>query len=158
MDRFLISALTIFILACVLIAGCSAPLKQPTVTVTNVVPTKVSLSELAYDVTVSVENPNPVGITLKTLTFDIYYQDKNDWVYLSHGEKSGVEIKPGSNVVTIPFTVSSAELVRSLGTLVSTGEVTLQVRGTAAPDIMGFAPKIPFTYTRTVPLKAPASQ
>jgi LEA14-like dessication related protein len=157
MNRFWISALTLVILACVVVSGCSSPLKQPTVTVTNVVPTKVSLSELAYDVTVSVENPNPVGITLKTLDFDIYYQDKNDWVYLSHGEKSDVEIKPGSNVVTIPFTVSSAELVRSLGTFVSSGEITLQVRGTAAPDLLGFAPKIPFTYTRTVPLKAPPS-
>jgi LEA14-like dessication related protein len=157
MDKFRISAFTLFILACVFISGCSSVVKEPTVKVTNVVPTKVSLTELSYDVTVSVENPNPVGITLKTLDFDIYYQDRNDWVYLSHGEKSGVEIKPGSNVVTIPFTVSSAELVRSLGTFVSSGEVTLQVRGTAAPDLLGFAPKIPFTYTRTVPLKAPPS-
>ncbi len=158
MDKFRISALTLVILACVFISGCSSPVQQPTVTVTNVVPTKVSLTELAYDVTVSVENPNPVGITLKSLTLDIYYQDKNDWVYLTHGEKSGVEIKPGSNLITIPFTASSADIVRSLATLVGSSEVTLQLRGTATPDILGFGPKIPFTYTKTVPMKVPASQ
>jgi len=158
MNKSISSALVLFILAGVLAAGCSSPLKQPTVTIAGVVPTKVTLSEIGYDVTVNVDNPNPVGITLKSLAVDIYYRDKNDWVYLSHGEKSGVEIKPGSNLITIPFTASSADVVRSLATLSGSSDVTLQLRGTAEPDILGFGPKIPFTYTKTVPMKVPASQ
>jgi LEA14-like dessication related protein len=157
MDRFLISALTLFILACVFIAGCSSLVKQPTVKVTNVVPTKISLSGMSYDVTLSVENPNPIGINLKTLRFDVYYQNNNEWVYLAHGEKNNIQIKPGSNEVTIPITVSSAEVVRALGPVLSQGEITLQFRGVAVPDLLGFGPEIPFTYTTTVPLKLPGS-
>ena len=112
---------------------------------------------MSYDVTLSIENPNPVGINLKTLRFDIYYQDNNDWVYLAHGEKNGIQIKPGSNEVTIPVTVSSAELVRALGPVLSQGEITLQFRGVAVPDLLGFGPEIPFTYTTTVPMKLPGS-
>ena len=157
MEKCMISALTLFILACVFISGCSSVVKEPTVKVTSVVPTKISLSGMSYDVTLSIENPNPVGINLKTLRFDIYYQDNNDWVYLAHGEKNGIQIKPGSNEVTIPVTVSSAELVRALGPVLSQGEITLQFRGVAVPDLLGFGPEIPFTYTTTVPMKLPGS-
>jgi LEA14-like dessication related protein len=150
MDKVRISAFSLIVIACLCVSGCSSPLKQPSVNVISITPTKVSPAELGYDVTVSIENPNPVGITLKTLKFDIYYKDNNEWVYLSHAEKGGVEIKPGSNVATIPFTARNAELVSSLETFRSGGEVTLQVRGAAAPDILGFGPEIPFTYTRTV--------
>jgi hypothetical protein len=34
-----------------------------------------------------------------------------------------------------------------------TGEITVQVRGTAVPDLMGLSPKIPFTHTTTIPVK-----
>jgi LEA14-like dessication related protein len=156
MDKIGIYAFSIIVIACLFVSGCSSPLKQPSLSVTSITQTKATPSELGYDVTVSIDNPNPVGITLKTLTFDVYYKDNNEWVFISHTEKSGVEIKPGSNVVTIPFTVSSTELARSRETLKSSGEVTLQVRGTAAPDILGFGPEIPFTYTRTVMQKVPA--
>jgi hypothetical protein len=33
------------------------------------------------------------------------------------------------------------------------GEITVQIRGTAVPDLLGLNPKIPFTHTATVPVK-----
>jgi LEA14-like dessication related protein len=134
----------------IVISGCSALPKNPEVSVAGVTVTSVSLSSLSLDVALLVNNPNSFGITLKSLSFDVYYQDGNDWVYLSHGEKTGIVINPGENVVTVPVTVSSAELFRSLASLVTTGNLTLQIRGTAFPDFYGIAPKIPFTYTTTI--------
>jgi hypothetical protein len=33
------------------------------------------------------------------------------------------------------------------------GEITLQIRGTAVPDLFGLNPKIPFSHTATIPVK-----
>jgi LEA14-like dessication related protein len=136
----------------VLVSGCSMFIKDPQVSVTSVVPTSFSLSEITLNVTLDVNNPNPVGITLKTLSFDVYYQQGNEWMYLSHGETNGVRVNPGENEISIPVTVSNVELGKSLLSLVSNGELTLQIRGYAAPDILGFGPKVPFSHTTTVSL------
>ncbi|MBP1928726.1 LEA14-like dessication related protein [Methanolinea mesophila] len=148
----------LFLLACsflaagVFVSGCSLLFKDPEISVKSVVPTSFSLNEIALNVTLDVNNPNSMGITLKTLSFDVYYQQGNDWVYLSHGEQSGVRVNPGENEVTIPVTVNNVQLGKSLISLVSQGQLTLQIRGYAAPDILGFGPKIPFTHTTTVSL------
>jgi LEA14-like dessication related protein len=150
--------LQFLLLACSVLAGgifasgCSLLYKDPQVTVTSVVPESFSLSEITLNVTLDVNNPNSMGITLKTLSFDVYYQQGSDWVYLSHGEQSGVRINPGENEVSIPVTVNNVELGKSLLSLVSQGTLTLQIRGYAAPDILGFGPKIPFTHTTTISL------
>ena len=148
----------ILLLACSILAGgvfasgCSLLFKNPDVSVKSVVPTSFSLSELSLNVTLDVNNPNSMGITLKTLSFDVYYQQGNDWVYLSHGEQSGVRVNPGENDISIPVTVNNVELGKSLLSLISKGELTLQIRGYAAPDLLGFGPKIPFTHTTTISL------
>jgi LEA14-like dessication related protein len=150
--------LQFLLLACSVLAGgifasgCSLLYKDPQVSVTSVVPESFSLSEMTLNVTLDVNNPNSMGITLKTLSFDVYTQQGNDWVYLSHGEQSGVRINPGENEVSIPVTVNNVELGKSLLSLVSQGTLTLQIRGYAAPDILGFGPKIPFTHTTTISL------
>jgi LEA14-like dessication related protein len=134
----------------IIISGCSALLKSPEVSVTGVSLSSASLSELALDVSLRVDNPNSFGITLRSLTFDVYYLSGGDWVYLSHGEAAGIRIEPGENNVTVPVTVSSAELLRSLAGFLTSGEITLQVRGNASPDFYGIAPKVPFTHTTTI--------
>ena len=150
--------LQFLLLACSVLAGgifasgCSLLYKDPTVSVKSVMPESFSLSEMTLNVTLDVNNPNSMGITLKTLSFDVYYQQGSDWVYLSHGEQTGVRVNPGENVISIPVTVNNLELGKSLVSLVSQGTLTLQIRGTAAPDILGFGPKIPFTHTTTISL------
>jgi LEA14-like dessication related protein len=134
----------------IVISGCASLMKSPDVSVTGVSLSSASLSELALDVSLLVDNPNSFGITLKSLSFDVYYQAGGEWVYLSHGEAAGIRIEPGKNNVTIPVTVSSTELLRSLAEYFTRGEITLQIRGNASPDFYGLAPKVPFTRTTTI--------
>jgi LEA14-like dessication related protein len=139
--------------ALVLITGCSMLIKNPEIKVTNVAIQSGNLQEIALNITLSINNPNPVGITLKSVVFDVYYQQGNDWVMIGHGEGGGYDIKPGMNEITVPVTVTSSKLLGAgIGALMK-GEITLQIRGTATPDIFGIAPKIPFSHTTTVPVK-----
>jgi LEA14-like dessication related protein len=141
------------IAAMVLITGCSMLVKNPEIDVTNVAIQSTTLQEITLDVTLNVNNPNPAGITLKSVVFDIYYQQGNDWVMIGHGEGGPYDIKPGMNEIVVPVTVTSSKLLGAgIGALMK-GDITLQIRGTAAPDIFGISPKIPFSHTTTVPVK-----
>ncbi len=144
--------LCILISGKIIISGCTALMKGPEVSVTGVTLSSITLSELSFDVNLLVNNPNSFGITLKSLLFDVFYEDGNDWVYLSHGEKTGIRIEPGENEVTVPVTVSNAELLRSLAGFITNGKITLQIRGTISPDLYGIAPNVPFTYTTAITL------
>lgn len=141
-----------FIAAAVIVSGCSMLLKEPDVSVKAVSPVSVGLRELVLDVTLDVYNPNAVGITLKNLSFDVFYQKGGAWVFLSHGEQTGITIRPGSNEVTIPVRVENSALLGSLFEVVTRGEITLKIDGFAAPDFRLFAPKVPFSRTVTVSL------
>jgi LEA14-like dessication related protein len=141
------------IAAVILIAGCSMLVKDPQIDVNDVAVTSVSLQEVGLNVTLNVNNPNPMGITLKSVVFDVYYQQGNDWVAVGHGEGGGYQIKPGMNLVLVPVTLKTSELLGAgIGALMK-GEITLQIRGTAVPDLFGLNPKIPFAHTTTVPVK-----
>jgi LEA14-like dessication related protein len=142
----------LFIAAGIIVSGCSMLLKEPDVSVKGVSPTSASLNELLLDVTLDVYNPNAMGITLKTLSFDVFYQKGSEWVFLSHGEQSGIAIRPGHNEVTVPVRVQNSALLGSLFDLVTTGAITLRIDGFAAPDFRLFAPKVPFSRTVTVSL------
>jgi hypothetical protein len=80
----------------------------------------------------------------------VYYQSGADWVFLSHGEKTDIQINPGENDITVPVTVSSGELVKAVAELITNGKLTLQIRGNATPEFYELGPKIPFTYTTTI--------
>jgi len=147
--------LCILVLAGVLSTGCSSLLVRPQVSVTAVSLSSITLSNLEVEVTFSVENQNPVGITLESLSFDLYSKRNDDWFYLSHGEKTGIEIAPGHNEVTIPVVVNNYELLASLASSIARGEITLQVRGTASAGVFGLTWDIPFIHTETVPLHVP---
>jgi len=142
--------LSLLVVLGILLAGCSGTPKNPEVSVKGVTLTSFSLSSISLDVMLLVNNPNSFGITLTSLAFDVYYQDGADWVYLAHGEKTGLSITPGENEVTVPVTVSSPELLRSLVGLITSGKLTIRIQGTASPDFMGISPEVPFSYTTTI--------
>jgi LEA14-like dessication related protein len=136
----------------IIIPGCSAFLKRPEVSVKGVSLSSVSLSALSLEATFLVNNPNPFGITLRSLSFDMYYQNRNDWVYLSHGERTGIQIERGEIEVNIPITVRNTELIRSLTGFIFSGKIMLQINGIAFPDLFVIAPEVPFTYMTTISL------
>ena len=126
--------------------------RDPVVTLDHVAVTTFSIPEIGLNVTLNVDNPNPMGIKLKTIVFDVYYLKGNDWVFISHGSGTGIEIVPGMNQVTVPVSLRTAELPGAgLGALLQ-GEITLQVRGNATPDFFLFSPEIPFNQTVTIPV------
>lgn len=142
MDVFVFSGIAVF--------GCSFLYKDPEVSVRGVKPTTVSLTSVTLDVDLEVTNKNLFGITLKSLSFDVYYQDGTDYMFLSHGEKDGLQVNPGTNNVTVPVTVNNAGLLRSIADYFLTGKLQVRIEGTAQPDFLLASPKIPFTRTVTL--------
>jgi LEA14-like dessication related protein len=128
-------------------------MKDPEITVKNVAIESVSSQKIDLNVTLNVNNPNSVGITIKSVVFDVYYQQGNDWILIGHGEGGGYAIKPGMNEINVPVTLKSSEVISAgIGALMK-GEITIQIRGTAVPDIFRLNPQIPFTHTATIPVK-----
>jgi len=138
-----------------MISGCGLLLKDPEISIKGLSFSSASMSTLGLDIRVGVTNRNPVGITLKTLSFDVYYKAGEEWVFLSHGEQAGIVIQSGSNEVNIPVQVRNTGILGSLARLITQGEVTLQIRGVASPEIFGISRGVPFTETRTIPLSIP---
>jgi LEA14-like dessication related protein len=136
----------------VLVIASGMLVKNPVITLDRVAVTSVSLPEIGLNVTLNVDNPNPMGIKLKTIDFDVYYLKGNDWNFISHGSGTGINITPGMNQVTLPVSIRTAEIPGAgLGALLQ-GEITLQVRGNATPDVFLISPQIPFNQTVTIPL------
>jgi LEA14-like dessication related protein len=143
----------VLIAALTLITGCSMLIKEPQIDVKDVAITSANLQELKLNVTLNVNNPNPIGITIKSVVFDVYYQQGNEWIAVGHGEGGGYAIKPGMNEISVPVTMKSSALLGAGIDALLRGEITVQIRGTAVPDLLGLNPKIPFTHTTTVPVK-----
>jgi LEA14-like dessication related protein len=137
----------------VVVYGCGLLFKDPELSIKGASLSSARMSTLGLDVRVGVENRNPIGITLQALSFDVYYKDDEEWVFLSHGEQTGIMIRSGSNEVNIPLQVRNTGILGSLARLITKGEVTVQVRGVASPEMFGISRGIPFTGTRTIPLR-----
>jgi LEA14-like dessication related protein len=141
----------VFILfACgILIAGCSgAPLKKPTVTVSDLSLSEVSLRTMTVNTTVLIDNPNPVGARLNRLAFDVWYVDDTGH-YLGHGEKSGIDVKEsGNTTVTIPVKIGTIPALQAMGSLVRDGSVTIRVNGSASVDLKLTSYELPFEESR----------
>jgi len=129
-------------------------LKEPIIAIHNVALRSFSLQDLTLDVSLNVDNPNPVGISAKSLSFDLFYKDRNEWVYLSHGERARFKINTRNNRVIIPVTASNAVLLTALVGMVAKGEIMIRISGIAMPDFLLFAPKVPFSREMTIPLKS----
>jgi LEA14-like dessication related protein len=141
------------IAAFILITGCSMLMKDPEISVKNVAIESISSQTIDLNVTLNVNNPNSMGVTIKSVVFDVYYQQGNEWIAVGHGEGGGYSIKPGMNEITVPVTLKTSELIGAgIGALMK-GEITIQIRGTAVPDILRLNPQIPFTHTTTIPVK-----
>jgi hypothetical protein len=57
------------------------------------------------------------------------------------------------NEITVPVTLKSSEVISAGISALMKGEITLQIHGTAVPDIFRLNPPIPFTHTTTIPVK-----
>ncbi|MDD1704150.1 MAG: LEA type 2 family protein [Methanoregula sp.] len=131
--------------------------KPPSADLKNAAVRSISISSLTLDVTVSVDNKNAAGIRIRTIDLDVFFRNGEDWIFLSHGKQQNFRIPAGRTDLTIPLVVRNAELLTAILRMVATGEITLRITGTVSPDLLIFAPKIPFSDTTTIPLKLPLS-
>jgi LEA14-like dessication related protein len=124
--------LTIVILSC----GClESPIKEPTVSVSDITLSEVSLKTMTVNTTIVIHNPNPVGAKLNKIAFDVYYLDDTR-NYLGHGERSDIEVKSnGNTTVTIPVTIGNVPAVNAAISLVRKGSITVNVNGSAFIDV-----------------------
>lgn len=151
MRTYLLSGIFLLFFLCILFAGCSTepPVKQPVVTVTDVMLSDVSLRTLTVNTTVNIFNPNPVGADLRKTAFDIWYVTGGSDQYLGHGELSGFSVKESGNTsVTIPVKVGTVQAVQAIGTLVKDESLTVKVNGTAAIDLKLMTYDLPFEQQR----------
>jgi LEA14-like dessication related protein len=139
-------------LGCAFLGGCSAPLKEPTVTVTDLSMEEISLTSLTVLARVQVTNPNPVGITIANLTFDLFYVTGEGEQYLGHGGRENLVIpKDSTTSYDIPVKIGSLQALQALGAALEDRSITLVVRGTAAVDLKLTTVKIPFEKRQVVP-------
>jgi LEA14-like dessication related protein len=126
----LLSVLLIFI------AGCmEPPIKEPTVSVSDIAFSDISLKTMKVNTTVIINNPNPFGAKLNKVAFDVYYLDDAP-AYLGHGEQTNISvIQNGNTTVTIPVTIENIQALNALGSLVRKGSITLNVNGSAFIDV-----------------------
>lgn len=118
--------------------GCSSepPVKQPTVTVSDIELADVSLRAMTVNTTVLINNQNPVGGHLNQVMFDIWYLDEGKPVYLGHGEQSNIDVKESGNTsVEIPVTIGNLQALYALGSLSQKGSIVLMVNGSAFIDM-----------------------
>jgi LEA14-like dessication related protein len=143
----------LLVVTALLLSGCGLLIKDPKIDVKNVALQSLDLSNIGLLVTLSIDNPNLLGINLKSINFDIYYQTGSEWVFISHGEGGGLNVKPGMNEVTIPVNIKTSAIPGAVLATLARGEITLRINGTASPDFFGISPQIPFSTVTTIPLK-----
>jgi LEA14-like dessication related protein len=128
----------IFLLIAVFIfsAGCTQPpVQDPTVSVSDIELSEVTLQTMTMNATVVIFNPNPVGAKLNKVALDVYSMDDVQ-DYLGHGEQTGIDvISSGNTTVTIPVTLGNIQAIKAVTTLVGKGSITLKVNGSAFIDI-----------------------
>jgi len=147
-----LALLCLLLAVALLFSGCGMLIKDPKIDVKNVAIESMDFSNIGLLVTLGIDNPNPLGINIKSVNFDVYYQKDDQWVYISHGEGGGFEIKPGVNEVTVPVNIKTSALPGAVVSALTQGAITIQINGTASPDFFGIAPQVPFSKVTTIPL------
>jgi len=146
--------LLLLLLACILFgffSGCSAPLREPNVTVQDITLESVSLRSLELGTELLFENPNPVGITLTNVTFDVYYETATGREYLGHGGRENLTLpKNQPTVYKVPVEIDNLQALKALAVLVRDGSLPIVVNGTAAVDLKVTTVKIPFEKRKVV--------
>lgn len=134
-------------------SGCGLLIKDPKIDVKNVALESLDLSNVNLLVTLSIDNPNPIGLDLNSINFDVNYQQRDTWVFISHGQRGSFTIKPGVNEVTVPVSIKTSAIPGAIVGALAQGEIILQINGTASPNFFGISPQIPFSTITTIPLK-----
>lgn len=138
-------------LTSVSLSGCSSPLAEPTVTVTDLSMQEVSLTSLTVLARVQVKNPNPVGVTIANLSFDLFYVTGEGEQYLGHGGRENLVIpKDSTTSFDIPVKIGSLQALQAFGVALNERSITLVVRGTAAVDLKLTTVKIPFEKRQVI--------
>jgi LEA14-like dessication related protein len=138
-------------LGCVFLCGCSTPLAEPTVTVTDLTVEDISLTSLTVLAQVQVVNPNPVGVTIANLSFDLFYVTGEGEQYLGHGGRENLVIsKESTTSFDIPVKIGSLQALQAIGVALNERSITLVVRGTAAVDLKVTTVKIPFEKRQVI--------
>jgi len=121
---------------CIFCAGCTEPpVKEPTVSVSDIELSDVTPQSMTVNATVAIFNPNPIGARLNKVVFDVYYLDDIP-NYLGHGEQTNIDlIRNGTTTVSIPVTIENIQAIRAAATLVRNGSVILSVNGSAFIDV-----------------------
>lgn len=142
-------AVLLFTAVLVCSAGCAVPpLDEPTVTVDGIGIENVTWGSVDLSLRLVVDNPNPVGATVSRVAFDAYFLEGEQAVYLAHGEREGIEIRPdGRTNVSIPVTVKNAPLVRAFLRGLQDGMIVLRANGSAKFDYGIATFEVPFSRT-----------
>jgi LEA14-like dessication related protein len=136
MNRYVLPGIFIIFALFILSSGCvEPPIKEPTVAVSDISLSNVSLQAITVNTTVTIFNPNPIGAKLNKVAFDVYYLDDTR-NYLGHGEQTNIEVKNnGNTTVTIPVIIGTVPAIGAVGSLVRKGSLTLNVNGSALIDV-----------------------
>ncbi|ABD41271.1 hypothetical protein Mhun_1540 [Methanospirillum hungatei JF-1] len=140
------------LIAAIFLCGCSALFQEPTVTVGSVDLAYINATDLGLDVTLDIKNPNIFGVTFQKITADVTYLKDGNWEPLSHVETGTINIGTGESTVLLPVSAKNADLIKAGFHILIQGEITIQVEGIAQPSFFGFAPEIPFSKTKTIPI------
>ncbi|MDD1699774.1 MAG: LEA type 2 family protein [Methanoregula sp.] len=136
MKRLILPCIFILFAVFILSAACTEPpIKDPTVSVSDIELSDVTLQTMKVNATVVIFNPNPIRAKLNKVAFDVYYSDDIP-DYLGHGEQTNIDvISSGNTTVTIPVTIGNIQAIKAVATLVRKGSVTLNINGSACIDI-----------------------
>ena len=136
MKHLILPGIFIIFAIFILSAGCTEPpVKDPTVSVSDIELSDVTLPAMTVNATVVIFNPNPVGAKLNKVAFDVYSIDDIQ-NYLGHGEQTNIDvISSGNTTVTIPVTIGNIQAIKAVTTLVGKGSITLKVNGSAFIDV-----------------------
>ena len=136
MQRYVLPGIFLLFALFIISSGCmEPPIQEPTVSVSDITLSNVSLQAITVNTTVTIFNPNPIGAKLNKVAFDVYYLDDTR-NYLGHGEQTNIEVKNnGNTTVTIPVIIGTVPAIGAVGSLVQKGSLTLNVNGSAFIDV-----------------------
>lgn len=135
------------------LCGCSAIFKEPVITVGSIDLSHINATDLVIDISLNIDNPNFFGVMFQKITADVTYLKDERWSPLSHVETGNIDITTGESMILLPVSAKNADLIKAGFQVLIQGEITIQVEGIAQPSFFGLAPEIPFSKTRTIPVK-----
>ncbi len=149
MKQLILPGIFIIFAIFTLSTGCTEPpVKDPTVSVSDIGLSDVTLQTMTVNATVVIFNPNPFGARLNKVAFDVYYPDDIP-TYLGHGEQTNIDVvSSGNTTVIVPVTIGNIQAIKAVSTLVRKGSITINVNGSAFIDVKVTSFEKPFEQSR----------